>query len=119
MSYSMGYPVVAANAQAEARAAFVRRTYAHLAGAILAFIALETVLLNVVSQDNVITLLGGGSTVGLLVVFGAFIGGSFLAQVWARSNNPPALQYLGLGLYVVLQAVIFLPILYVATYLLN
>src|SRR5262249_23563851 len=34
---------------------------------------------------------------------------------WARSTASPAMQYLGLGLYVVLQAVIFLPLMTIAT----
>ena len=43
MDYSYGYSGVVADARASDRAAFIRRTYAHLAGAILAFVGLEAV----------------------------------------------------------------------------
>src|SRR6516225_1419449 len=115
MSYSMGYPVVAANAQAEARAAFIRRTYGHLAGAILAFIALETVLLHIPGIENVVKAMFV-SRVSWLIVLGAFMFVGYLANSWAQSNASPGLQYAGLALYVVAEAVIFLPLLYVATF---
>ena len=37
---------------------------------------------------------------------------SYVAQSWAQSAVSPATQYMGLGLYVVAEAVIFLPLLY-------
>jgi FtsH-binding integral membrane protein len=37
-----------------------------------------------------------------------------VAERWAQSAVNPATQYMGLGLYVVAEAVIFLPLLYVA-----
>ncbi|HEY1378667.1 MAG TPA: Bax inhibitor-1 family protein, partial [Gemmataceae bacterium] len=43
-----------------------------------------------------------------------FVGGGYLAQYWAHAATTRPLQYAGLGLYVVLQAVILLPMLYVA-----
>jgi FtsH-binding integral membrane protein len=100
---------------AEARATFLRRTYAHLAGAILAFVALEAFLLKFVFTDDqaVIGLLGGGHPFGFLLIFGAFIGASMLAQAWARAESSPALQYMGLALYVVAEAIIFVPLLYI------
>jgi FtsH-binding integral membrane protein len=115
MSYSMGYPI-AANAQAEARAAFIRRTYGHLAGAILAFIALETVLLHIPGIENVVVGMIG-SRFSWLIVLGAFMLVGHLANSWAQSNTSPGMQYAGLALYVVAEAVIFLPLLYVATFL--
>src|SRR5262249_49928359 len=36
--------------------------------------------------------------------------------MWANSNTSSGMQYLGLGLYVVAQAVIFLPLLVIAAY---
>ena len=48
-------------AEPSARAMFIRRTYGHLAGAVLAFAALESVLLNLPGIDQLVgTLLGGG-----------------------------------------------------------
>ncbi len=90
------------------RALFIRRTYSHLAGAILAFIALEAILLTAIApyKEDVLSLFVG-SRIGWLVVLVAFMAASWLAQYWARSQTSVALQYLGLGLYVVAEAVIF------------
>jgi FtsH-binding integral membrane protein len=114
MSYAF-YPELAYRAPANARATFIRRTYAHLAGAILAFTALEIALFQTGLAKEIIEKIffqGGG----MLLLLVAFIGGGYLAQYWARSQTSLALQYMGLGLYVVLQAVIFLPLLYVAVH---
>jgi FtsH-binding integral membrane protein len=114
MSYGYEY-AVAAQANASARATFIRRTYAHLAGAILAFMGIEAVLVNVVSEQTIINIFAATPYSWLFVLL-AFMGASWLAQSWAQSQASPGLQYLGLGLYVVAQAVIFLPIIYAATH---
>jgi len=38
---------------------------------------------------------------------------SYVADRWARSETEPATQYLGLGVYVLAEAIIFAPLLYV------
>jgi len=114
MSYVREESLGIARAQSE-RAAFIRRTYGHLAGAILAFTALEMVLLKIPHIDRFIFGMAGNGLVWLLVV-GAFIGVSWLANAWAMSGASRGLQYAGLGLYVVAEAVIFLPLLYLATF---
>jgi len=50
------------------------------------------------------------------IVLAAFMGVSWLAEKWARSGASAQMQYAGLALYVVAEAVIFLPLLYIATY---
>ncbi len=115
MSYGYDYSV-AARAASSDRATFIRRTYAHLAGAILAFMGVEALLLNVLTneqQAHILRLMGG---YGWLVVMLAFMGASWLAQTWAQSDSSPGMQYLGLGLYVLAEAVIFLPLLIIATH---
>jgi hypothetical protein len=52
-----GYGAVA-QATPDARAAFIRRTYGHLAGAILAFVLLEFALFQTAVPDMMIGLLG-------------------------------------------------------------
>jgi FtsH-binding integral membrane protein len=99
-----------------ARTLFIRRTYAHLAGAILAFIGVVALLLNVVPEKEVFQLFFGTPMSWLFVLL-AFMGASYLAQMWARSETSVGMQYLGLGLYVVAEAVIFLPILIVASHI--
>jgi FtsH-binding integral membrane protein len=114
MSYAADYAShrIAAEAAADARATFIRRTYAHLAGAILAFILLETFLVNAVPEDMILGMFT--TRFSWLIVLGAFMAVSFIADRWARSDTSVGLQYLGLALYVVAEAVIFLPLLFIA-----
>src|SRR5216110_584350 len=113
MSYGMeyGYPTVAARAEPSARAMFIRRTYGHLAGAILAFVALEAVLIKAGFDQVALGMLQGQGQLAWLVVLGAFMFASWLANRWAHSDVSAGLQYMGLGLYVVAEAAIFLPLL--------
>lgn len=114
MSNAYGNPyVVAADASQIERSQFLRRTYMHLAGAILAFIAIEAVLLNSPLTPLMFQWLGA-SQYSWLIVLGLFMGASWLAQSWANSATSKPMQYAGLGLYVVAQAIIFVPILALA-----
>ena len=113
MSYLDNYAaphVVAAQAPADARATFIRNTYLHLAGAILAFIGLEFVLVNSPLAEPLVSLMGNA----WLLVLGLFMVTGWLADRWARSDAGPMTQYMGLGVYVVAEAFLFLPLLYVA-----
>ena len=110
MSYSYEYAVPAAEALPAERAAFIRRTYGHLAGAILAFIGIEAVLLRLPGIDRIA--IGMMSSWWLLLV--AFMGVAWLADYWARSDTSRGLQYVGLSVYVLAEAAIFLPLLYIA-----
>lgn len=104
-----------AEAPASERVAFLRKTYLHLGGAVLAFIAVEAALLNSsLAEPLVRTMLGG--RMSWLLVLGAFMVVGYIADRWARSATSPGMQYLGLGLYVVAEAIIMLPLLYVAAY---
>ena len=51
-----------------------------------------------------------------LVLFVAFIGVGWVARMWAYQGGSEAMQYLGLALYVVFEALFFVPILFVAVY---
>jgi FtsH-binding integral membrane protein len=105
-----------AESGAEARSAFIRRTYAHLAGAIGLFVVLEAVLLRLPFTPRLVQTMAG-SRYGWLIVLAAFMGVGWVADRWARTAQSPGMQYAGLVLYVIAEAVIFLPLLYVATYL--
>jgi FtsH-binding integral membrane protein len=98
------------------RAVFIRRTYAHLAGAVLAFTALECALFQSGIADSIVKTVFIGSRVSMLLLMVAFIGVGWLAQSWARSEVSVGVQYLGLGLYVVAEAFIFLPLMYIAVH---
>lgn len=93
------------------KAEFYKKTYLHVALAILAFIAVETVLLNVVPPE-IIGLMFAQKYTWLLVI-GVFWLASFLATKWSLSQSKST-QYFGLGFYILLEAVIFLPLIYIA-----
>ena len=102
-----------ADASADLRAAFVRRTYLHLAGAIFAFILLEAALFQTAIPETFVGLLGT-SRYAWLIVMGAFMGISYLAENWANSDTSEQMQYAGLALYVAGEALIFVPLLFLA-----
>jgi FtsH-binding integral membrane protein len=106
----MDYPL-ASQASESARGAFIRRTYAHLAGAVLAFVGLETLLFKSGVADSILDAMMAGGRGGLLIALVAFIGAGYLAQWWALNAASRAMQYAGLGLYVVVEAIIFIPLL--------
>lgn len=104
---------LAAQARPDVRAGFIRQTYGHLAAAILAFITLEFLLFQTAIPEAMMGLLAT-SRYSWLIVLGAFMGVSYMADRWAQSNASRQTQYAGLGLYVLAQAVIFVPLLYMA-----
>lgn len=108
------YSVPAAEASVTDRVAFIRRTYLHLAGAVGAFIMLETVIFTLFG-DQILPLVSGIGGLSWLVVLAAFLGAGWLANHWAHSETSQAKQYLGLALYVVAWTVIFIPILAIAS----
>jgi len=114
MSYlNVGSGQVVSELPGEAKAGFIRRTYAHLAGAIVAFALLESFLLSIGWGEKAMQLLALSSW-SWLVVLAAFMGVGMLADKWAKSGASRELQYAGLGLYVVAEALIFLPLLFMA-----
>jgi FtsH-binding integral membrane protein len=107
--------VLASEAPADARRDFIKRTYAHLGVAILAFVGLEYLLLNSPVAPKMLSMLGT-SRFSWLFVLGAFMLVAWFAEKWARSSASPGMQYLGLAVYVIAEAVIFIPLLYIATH---
>ena len=111
MSEAYGSPYSVAEAHVSERAAFIRKTYLHLAGAILALIGLEAFLL---SQPWAIKMAATMMSGSWLLVLGGFMVVSWLATSFASTPGNRGMQYLGLGLYTVAWAVMFLPILLIA-----
>ena len=106
-------PYSVAQAPAATRTEFYQKTYLHLAGAIGAFIILEAMLFAIPGIDVfVMKMIGGG--VSWLIVLGLFMAASWVANKWATSDTSRGMQYAGLGLYVVAEAIIFLPLLLIA-----
>lgn len=106
----------AANALPANRAQFIRRTYMLLAAAIAAFIAVEAFFFATGAAQMIASLIFSSGGMGWLLVLGLFMLISFLSERWATSETSSLTQILGLGVYVVAEAIIFVPLLYVAAY---
>lgn len=114
MSYVAYQQRAAAYAAENERAEFIRLTYLHLGGAVLACAALCYVLVTTVGDRIAQFAFGGG--LNWLIMLGAFMAVGWVAERWAASGGSQGKQYLGLGLYVLAQAVLLTPLLFVAAY---
>lgn len=113
-------PFIVADAPASDRAAFFRRTYGLVAIGFAAFAALLAIFFVGFDQrtgiafalfsglGSMISSLGGWS---ILLVMLAFWGATTVAQSLAFNRASRSSQYAGLGLYVVLEALIFIPLI--------
>lgn len=111
-----GGGVFAIDAIASERATFIRKTYMHLAGAIMAFMGLEFILFSSKPLvEGMMQAIGGNWWLVLI----AFMGASWIASSMASSAKSLGVQYAGLGIYIVAEALIFVPILYIATQFAN
>lgn len=97
----------------DTRAAFLTRTYAHLFGAILAFVAVEVALFQSGLAE---TLARAMLSVNWLFILGGFMIVSWLASRAAFSARSMAAQYAALGAFVLAQALIFVPLLFIANF---
>lgn len=93
------------------KASFYKKTYLHVALAIVAFIFVETILLKIVPEETIYMMIG--QKYSWLLVLGVFWLASYLASKWSMAQSKTT-QYLGLAFYILLQAVIFLPMMYIA-----
>lgn len=93
------------------RGEFIARTYTHLLGAIALFLAIEVALFQSGWAPVIARSMLG---VNWLLVLGAFmIVGWFASSTAASATSLPA-QYAALGAFVAMEAIIFVPMLYIA-----
>ena len=116
-AYEMDRPLAVRAGESE-RATFIRRTYLHLAGAILAFVALEFLIFNLVPKTELDNLMARFffSPISQLLILGAYIGVSMFARSLALNGGSSASAYAGLALYTAFEVVFFVPILHIAVY---
>ena len=98
------------------RAAFIRKTYLLLAVAVFAFIAVEAFFFSTGIALTIASLIFSGGSIGWLAVLGLFMLISYLANRWAVSETSQAVQYMGLGIFIIAEAIIFIPLLVIAAY---
>ena len=107
--------VSVAQASPQDRLTFIRNTYIHLAGAIAAFIAVEFVLFSTGIAETLTSFIAG-NRFGWLMIIGGFSLLGWLSRNLVAKADAEGTQYAGLGIYVVGEALIFAPILYIAAY---
>ncbi|MEO1669881.1 MAG: Bax inhibitor-1 family protein [Cyanobacteria bacterium J06631_2] len=110
--------VSVAQASPNDRAQFIKNTYTHLAGAVVAFIVVEFILFRV-GIAGALTNFISGNRFGWLMIIGGFSLLGWLSRSLVSEADNVNKQYAGLGAYVVGEALIFAPILYIATYYTN
>jgi uncharacterized protein len=110
MSFTSSVPVAQIGLQA--RRAFLVRTYLHLFAAIALFTAIEAVLF---STGLVVPLTIAMLGTSWLLVLGGFMIVGYLASRTAATAVSPAAQYAALVGYVVAEALLFAPILLIAS----
>lgn len=91
---------------------FYKKTYSHLALGVLAFIIVEYLFL----QSDMITSFALSLTQGRmwLLMLGGFMLVTSMAEKMAINSVDRNKQYLGFGLYIIAEAFIFLPLIYIA-----
>lgn len=102
------------NATDAERVDFYKRTYAHVAGGVLVFIVFEYLLL----QSEAIVSFMMSMTEGykwLLMLGGFMFITSYAERMTIKSPNKNK-QYLAYGLYILAQAFIFVPLIYIAAH---
>lgn len=100
-----------AHASQDERMAFYRKTYGNVALGVLVFILMESVLLRIDPLVNAMLSLQGYSW---LILLGGFMGVTWLAQNLTYKNSDVKIQYAGYLLYILAEALIFVPLLYIA-----
>nr|CAA6830843.1 MAG: Permease [uncultured Thiotrichaceae bacterium] len=104
---------IVANAKESERVGFIRNTYLHLGGAILAFMLVETLVIQS-GLANALTGMIRSMPFSWFIVIGLWVGVSYLADNWARSPMSRELQYAGLGVSIVAMAIVFSPMILMA-----
>lgn len=96
----------------EAKVAFYKKTYSHVAGGVLTFFIAEYFLLQSTTiVDFMLSMMQGWSWLIMLIGF-MFI--TQYAESTALKTSDKNKQYMAYGLYILAEAIIFIPLLYIA-----
>lgn len=95
------------------RVAFLRKTYAHLGAALIAFAAITGGMMRFATETSLQWSKWALSGYTWLLVIALFMGVGYLAQRLAMSETSRGLQYVGLGIAVIAEAMLLQPILWI------
>ena len=102
------------NVEISERAAFLGRTYYYLLGAVLGCIALVTVIAGVPAISEPLMKAVGASRFSMLFLMLGWMAAQWFASRLAHQGASPGMQYFGLGLAVVSEALLLAPLLMLA-----
>ncbi len=109
-NFPMNNPAFPATA-ADSRAVFISRVYTHVVGGIIAFILVEMALFESGLAGEIARFMFGFNW---LLILGAFMLVGWLATRTAQTSTAIGMQYFAYGIYIVAEALIFVPLLYLA-----
>jgi FtsH-binding integral membrane protein len=95
----------------DSRAQFITRTYTHVVGGILAFILVE---LGLFESGLAVQIARFMLSFNWFLILGAFMLVGWLATRTAQTSSSLGMQYFSYAAYIVAEALIFVPMLYIA-----
>src|SRR5580658_5985355 len=95
----------------DSRAQFITRTYTHVVGGILGFILVELALFESGLAGQIASFMLGFNW---FLILGAFMLVGWLATRTAQTSSSLGMQYFAYGAYIVAEALIFVPLLFLA-----
>jgi FtsH-binding integral membrane protein len=98
-------------ALSDSRSVFITRTYTHLVGGILGFILVELGLFESGAAAQIAQFMLGFNW---FLILAAFMLTGWLATRTAQTSSSIGMQYFSYAVYVVAEALIFVPLLYIA-----
>lgn len=114
MENQLSEKVVVGHLSEVERAAFYRKTYAHVAGGVLVFILFEFLLLQ--SDTIVEFMLSMTEGYKWLLMLGGFMLATNYAEGMALRTSDKNMQYLAYAIYIFFEALIFVPMIYIAAF---
>jgi FtsH-binding integral membrane protein len=105
------YPSSFQSAGLDSRSVFITRTYTHVVGGILGFVLVELALFESGLAGDIMSFM---THVPWMLILGAFMLIGWLATRTAQTSSSLGMQYFAYAMYVVAEALIFVPLLYIA-----
>ncbi|MEJ2129307.1 MAG: Bax inhibitor-1 family protein [Woeseiaceae bacterium] len=110
MQDQTNYLAPAAEASVEDRSRFIWRTYAHVTGAIFAFVGVVAYIIQAGMVEGLLRVMVNSPFIMLI----GFVGGSWAARWVAHSAKSSAVQYAAMAALIVLYGAVFAPTIAIA-----